>query len=145
MGLARNLRKILKESVNLILVELSSVFIKRRAKLILKKQDNSSTITSSQKSLTQESQGTTIATSSVDTIEKITMENLTTEELVSDIRTWAIDKFNETDSDAPLGDAAALYQEFAEWIEPVEDELEIVSLDEISKEEFERYQERMQK
>ena len=73
------------------------------------------------------------------------MENLTTEELVSDIRTWAIDKFNETDSDAPLGDAAALYQEFAEWIEPVEDELEIVSLDEISKEEFERYQERTQK
>ena len=145
MGLVRNLRKTLSNTASNILAELSSAFIRQRAKLILKKQDNSSTITSSQKSLTQESQGTTIATSSVDTIEKITMENLTTEELVSDIRTWAIDKFNETDSDAPLGDAAALYQEFAEWIEPVEDELEIVSLDEISKEEFERYQERTQK
>ena len=67
------------------------------------------------------------------------MENLTTEELVSDIRTWAIDKFNETELDAPLGDAAALYQEFAEWIEPVEDELEIVSLDEITKEQYNEF------
>ena len=142
MGLARNLRKTLSNTASKVLAELSSAFIRQRAKLILKKQDNSSTITSSQKSLTQESQGTTIATSSAGTTEKITMENLTTEELVSDIRTWAIDKFNETDSDAPLGDAAALYQEFAEWIEPVEDELEIVSLDEINKEEFERYQKR---
>jgi len=142
MGLVQNLRKTLSNTVSKVLAELSSAFIRQRAKLILKKQDNSSTITSSQKSLTQESQGTTIATSSAGTTEKITMENLTTEELVSDIRTWAIDKFNETDSDAPLGDAAALYQEFAEWIEPVEDELEIVSLDEISKEEFERYQKR---
>ena len=142
MGLARNLRKILSNTASKILAELSSAFIRRRAKLISKKQDNSSTTTSSQKSLTQESQGTTIATSSAGTTERITMEKLTTEELVSDIRTWAIDRFNETDFDAPLGDAAALYQEFAEWIEPVEDELEIVSLDEISKEEFERYQER---
>ena len=142
MGLVQNLRKTLSNTASKVLAELSSAFIRQRAKLILKKQDNSSTITSSQKSLTQESQGTTIATSSAGTTEKITMENLTTEELVSDIRTWAIDKFNETDSDAPLGDAAALYQEFAEWIEPVEDELEIVSLDEINKEEFERYQKR---
>ena len=142
MGLVQNLRKTLSNTASKVLAELSSAFIRQRAKLILKKQDNSSTITSSQKSLTQESQGTTIATSSAGTTEKITMENLTTEELVSDIRTWAIDKFNETDSDAPLGDAAALYQEFAEWIEPVEDELEIVSLDETNKEEFERYQKR---
>ena len=139
MGLAQNLKKILSNTASKILAELSSVFIRRRAKLILRKQDNSSTTTSSQKSLTQESQGTTIATSSAGTTEKITMENLTTEELVSDIRTWAIDKFNETELDAPLGDAAALYQEFAEWIEPVEEELEIVSLDEITKEQYNEF------
>jgi len=140
MGLARNLGKILKESANLILVGLSSAFIKRRAKLILKKQDNSSTTTSSQKSLTQESPGTTIATSSAGTTERITMENLTTEELVEGIRSWALERF---DIEAmPIGDCRALYEEYAEWIEPQGEELEIVSMEQITPEEFERYQER---
>jgi hypothetical protein len=140
MGLARNLRKILKESVNLILVELSSVFIKRRAKLILKKQDNSSTTTSSSKSLTQESPDTTIVTSSADTTEKITMDELTTEQLVDGIRTWAIDRFDM--EKMPIGDCRALYEEFADWIEPQGEELEIVSLEQITPEEFERYRQR---
>ena len=140
MGLARNLRKILKESVNLILVELSSVFIKRRAKLILKKQDNSSTTTSSSKSLTQESPDTTIVTSSADTTEKITMDELTTEQLVEGITTWAIDRFDM--EKMPIGDCRALYEEFADWIEPQGEELEIVSLEQITPEEFERYRQR---
>jgi len=140
MGLARNLGKILKESANLILVELSSAFIRRRAKLILKKQDNSSTTTSSPKSLTQESPDTTIVTSSADTIEKITMDELTTEQLVEGIRTWAIDRFDI--EKMPIGDCRALYEEFADWIEPQGEELEIVSMEQITPEEFERYQER---
>ena len=140
MDPARNLRKILKESVNLILVELSSVFIKRRAKLILKKQDNSSTTTSSSKSLTQESPDTTIVTSSADTTEKITMDELTTEQLVEGITTWAIDRFDM--EKMPIGDCRALYEEFAEWLEPQGEELEIISLEQITPEEFERYRQR---
>ena len=140
MGLVRNLRRILKESVNLILVELSSVFIKRRAKLILKKQDNSSTTTSSSKSLTQESPDTTIVTSSADTTEKIIMDELTTEQLVEGITTWAIDRFDM--EKMPIGDCRALYEEFADWIEPQGEELEIVSLEQITPEEFERYRQR---
>jgi len=140
MGLARNLGKILKESANLILVELSSAFIRRRAKLILKKQDNSSTTTSSPKSLTQESPDTTIVTSSADTIEKITMDELTTEQLVEGITTWAIDRFDM--EKMPIGDCRALYEEFAEWLEPQGKELEIISLEQITPEEFERYRQR---
>ena len=141
MGLARNLRKILSNTASKILAELSSAFIRRRAKLILKKQDNSSTTTSSPKNLTQESLPTTIATSSAGTTEKITMEKVTTEELVLDIRTWALKKFNEIEFDKSLGDANAVYQEFAEWLEPRGEEIEIVSLDEITPDEFEKFQE----
>ena len=141
MGLARNLRKTLSNTASKILAELFSAFIRRRAKLILKKQDNSSTTTSSPKNLTQESLPTTIATYSAGTTEKITMEKVTTEELVLDIRTWALKKFNEIEFDKSLGDANAVYQEFAEWLEPQEDELEIVSLDQITPDEFEKFQE----
>ena len=140
MGLVRNLRKTLSNTAGRILVELSSAFIKRRAKLILKKQDNSSTTTSLLKSLTPESPGTTIATSSAGTTERITMEELTTEELVKGIRDWAIDRFDM--EKMPIGDCRALYEEFAEWFEPQGDELEVVSIDEITPEEFQRYQER---
>jgi len=69
------------------------------------------------------------------------MEKVTTEELVLDIRTWAMKKFNEIDLDKPLGDANAVYQEFAEWLEPRGEEIEIVSLDEITPDEFEKFQE----
>jgi hypothetical protein len=139
MGLARNLRKTLINSASRILAELSSVFIRRRARLILKKQDNSSTITSSQKNLTQESPGTTIVTSSAGTTERITMEK-TTEEIVSEVTDWAMERF---DIEAmPIGDCRALYEEFAEWIEPQGEDIEVVSLDEITPEEFQRYQER---
>ena len=69
------------------------------------------------------------------------MEKVTTEKLVLDIRTWAMNKFDEIEFDKSLGDANAVYQEFAEWLEPQEDELEIVSLDEITPDEFEKFQE----
>ena len=68
------------------------------------------------------------------------MENLTTEELVEGIRSWALERF---DIEAmPIGDCRALYEEYAEWIEPQGEELEIVSMEQITPEEFERYQER---
>ncbi len=68
------------------------------------------------------------------------MEELTTEELVKGIRDWAIDRFDM--EKMPIGDCRALYEEFAEWFEPQGDELEVVSIDEITPEEFQRYQER---
>lgn len=64
----------------------------------------------------------------------------TTETLVEDIRTWALDRFNI--ESLPIGDCRALYEEYAEWIEPQGEELEIVSMEQITPEEFERYQER---
>jgi len=139
MGRVRNLKKTLSNVASRILAELFSAFIRRRAKLILKKQDNSSTTTSLPKSLTQEFQGTTIATSSAGTTERIIMEK-TTETLVSEITEWAMDRFNI--EKLPIGDCRALYEEFAEWFEPQGQDLEVLSLDEITPEEFVRYQER---
>ena len=140
MGLAQNLRKTLSNSASRILAELFSVFIRRRAKLTLKKPDNSSTTTSSPKSLTSESLPTTIATSSADTTEKIIMDELTTEQIVEGIRTWAMDRFDI--ENMSIGDCRALYEEYAEWIEPQGEELEIISMEKITPEEFERYRER---
>ena len=137
MGRVRNLKTTLNCWVSKILAELFSAFIKRRAKLILKKQGNSSTTTSSQKSLTQESPDTIIATSSAGTTERITMEKLTTEELVGKIRDWAMERFDM--EKMPIGDCRALYEEYAEWLEPQGDELEIVSLDRITEEQYDDF------
>lgn len=64
----------------------------------------------------------------------------TTEEIVSEVTDWAMERF---DIEAmPIGDCRALYEEFAEWIEPQGEDIEVVSLDEITPEEFQRYQER---
>ena len=68
------------------------------------------------------------------------MENMTTEQLVEGIRSWALERFDM--EKMPIGDCRALYEEYAEWIEPQGEELEIVSMEEITPDEFERYQER---
>ena len=101
-------------------------YIKQRAKQTLKKRDNSSRITSSQNPLTAESQGTTIATSSTGTSEKIIMP-ATTEDIVAHVRTWSLDR--AADKKVSKEDARAILAEFYEWIEPEDDELEIVSLE----------------
>ena len=137
MGLVQNLKKTLNNWVDKILVAASCHYIRHLAKQTTKKQDNSSQTTSSQSRLTSESPSTTIVTSSADTSEKITM--METEEIVSTIRDWALDRF---DDNLPIGDSLAIYQEFAEWIEPQGEELEIVTLDEISEEEYEDFIER---
>ena len=138
MGLVRNLKKTLSNTASKILVELSSAFIKRRAKLILKKQDNTSSEESLPNPLTQEDQHTTIATSSTGTSEKITM--METEEIVMGIREWAIDKVQEYNGKGVerIYDQMALMAEFDEWFDPKED-LEVVSLDEIKDEDYNDY------
>ncbi len=101
-------------------------YIKQRAKLTSKKQDNSSSTMSLQNPLTVESQGTTIATSSTGTSER-TIMNATTEDIVAHVRSWSLDRAANMDVDKE--DARAILAEFYEWIEPETDELEIVSLE----------------
>ena len=53
----------------------------------------------------------------------------TTEDIVAHIRDWSVDKIEEVES---IGDKAAIYAEFEEWIEldvDDEEEIEIVSLE----------------
>ncbi len=73
-----------------------------------------------------EPQGTTIATSSTGTSEKIIMP-ATTEDIVAHVRSWSLDR--AADMSVPKEDARAILAEFYEWIEPEDDELEIVSLE----------------
>ena len=139
MGLVQNLKRTLTNWVDKILVELSCLYIKQVAKQTSKKQNNSLSTESLPNHLTQEDLPTTIVTSSADTSEKIIMEK-TTETLVSEITEWAMDRFDI--EKMPLGDCRALYEEYAEWFEPQGQDLEVLSLDEITPEEFVRYQER---
>lgn len=77
----------------------------------------------------------------------MTME---TEEIVKHLRDWALSKIDDlhevTDKqlydDRKINDAYSIYEEFAEWIEPELEELEVVSIDEISDQEYNDYLER---
>ncbi len=126
MGLVQNLKKTLSNLAEKILVELSYHYIKQRAKQTTKRHDSFSSITSSQNPLTKESQRSTIATSSQGTTEKIIM-NATTEDIVAHVREWSLDR--AADKSISKADARAILAEFYEWIDPEEDELEIVSLE----------------
>ena len=53
--------------------------------------------------------------------------NVTTEDIVSHVRSWSLDR--AADMSIPKEDARAILAEFYEWIEPDGDELEIVSLE----------------
>ena len=74
----------------------------------------------------------------------------TTEHIVAYVREWAIDRVGDLHEEVyknqkdmrNLDDACAVYQEFAEWIEPETQDLEIVSIDEITEEEYNDYIER---
>ena len=138
MGLAQNLKKILSYWVDKTLVALSSAYIKQLAKQTLKKQDNSSSTEFSPNPLTQEDLPTTIATSSAGTSEKIIM--METEEIVADVRQWAIDKVQEYNGKGidRIYDQMAIMAEFDEWFDPKED-LEVVSLDEITEEQYDDF------
>ena len=138
MGLVQNLERTLNDWVDKILVELSCHYIKHLAKQTLKKQDNSSSTESSPNPLTQEDLHTTIVTSSAGTSEKTTM--METEEIVADVRQWAINKVQEYNGKGieRIYDQFAIMAEFDEWFDPKED-LEVVSLDEISREQYDDF------
>ena len=139
MGLVQNLKKTLSNWGDKILVELSCHYIKHLAKQTTKRQDNSSQTMSSPNRLTRECPDTTIATSSADTSEKITMK-METEDLVAHIREWSIDTIESKRTH--VEDQLAIMEEFYEWINPDTDDLEIVSLEEITEEEYQDYLER---
>ena len=63
-----------------------------------------------------------------------------TEEIVADVRQWAIDKVQEYNSKGVdrIYDQMALMAEFDEWFDPQED-LEVISLDEISKDQYDDF------
>jgi hypothetical protein len=116
MGLARNLKRTLTKLAEKILVELSYHYIKQRAKQTLRRPDDSSPIMSSPNPLTTESPRSTIATSSTDTSEKITMETQIESQSVSQIRDWAIQKIELLHEADRHKNAKALAAEFDEWI-----------------------------
>lgn len=61
--------------------------------------------------------------------EKTTM-NATTEDIVSHIREWSIERVS--DKSVTREDARAVLKEFYEWIEPEGNDLEIFSIEEVS-------------
>ena len=138
MGLVQNLKRTLTNWADKILVELSCLYIKQVAKQTLKKQDNYLHTESLPNHLTQEDLPTTIATSSADTSEKIIM--METEEIVSEVREWAIDKVQEYNGKGVerIYDQMAIMAEFDEWFDPKED-LEVVSLDEITEQQYDDF------
>ena len=58
--------------------------------------------------------------------EKIIM-NMTTEDIVVHVKDWSLER--AADKSISKEDARAILAEFYEWIEPEDDELEIVSLE----------------
>jgi hypothetical protein len=63
-----------------------------------------------------------------------------TEEIVFEVREWAIGKVEEYQDKGieRIYDQMAIMEEFDEWFDPKED-LEVVSLDKISEDEYDRY------
>ena len=138
MGLVQNLKRTLTNWADRILVELSCLYIKQVAKQTSKKQDNSLSTESLPNHLTQEDLPTTIVTSSAGTSEKTIM--METEEIVFEVREWAISKVEEYQDKGieRIYDQMAIMEEFDEWFDPKED-LEVVSLEEISEEQYDDF------
>ena len=89
--------------------------------------------------MTQEDLPTTIVTSSAGTSEKTIM--VETEEIVSEVREWAIGKVQEYQCEKGVEriyDQMAIMEEFDEWFDPKED-LEVVSLDEITEKQYDDF------
>ena len=127
MGLVQNLKKRLNNLADKILAELSYLYILQKVEQTTKRQDNYSITKSLQSPLTTEHRSTIIVTSSQDTSEKIIMKLDTTDEIVSHVRAWSIDKLETAKT---IGDKDAIYKEFEEWIELDDiEELEIMSLE----------------
>ena len=125
MGRLQNLKKKFNDWVDITLAELCSAYIKQLAKQTSKKRNNSLSTEYSRSRLMTERRSTTIVTSSQDTSEKTIMKLDTTDDIVDNVRDWAVDKIEAAE---PVGDKIALYAEFEEWIElEDEDSIEIIS------------------
>ena len=118
MGLVRNLKKKFNNWVDITLAELCSAYIKQVAKQTSRKRYNCSSMESSPNNLTMAHPSIIIVTSSQDTSEKITLEEI---EPVAQIRQWAIKRLEEAET---VGAKDAIYKEFEDWIE-LEDKEEI--------------------
>ena len=132
MDRLKNLKKRFNNWVDVTLAELCSAYIKQLAKQTSKKRDNSSSMESLPNNLTMAHPDTIIAISSQDISEKITMEK-TSDDLVVEAREWSMNKIN---SDIPMENVKAIYEEFQEWIDIDEDDedLEILSLEPLDEE-----------
>ena len=133
MGLVQNLKKTLIDWGDKILVATSLVYIKHLARQTLKKQDNSSSMESSPNPLTLVDPSTTIATSSADTSEKTTMETV---EIVNYVRDWASELVESKDRVDQIYDRLAIIDEYHEWFNIEDEDIEIVTLDEIKEEDY---------
>ena len=54
------------------------------------------------------------------------MKDMTTVEIIDSIRDWSLDQIEDVED---AGDKIALFEEFKEWIEPKEEDIDILSLD----------------
>ena len=125
MGVVQNLKKKFNNWVDITLAELCSAYIKQLAKQPSKQRGNSLSTEYSRSRLMTERRRTTIVTSSQDTSEKTIMKLDKTDDIIDNVRDWAVDKIEAAE---PVGDKIALYAEFEEWIElEDEDSIEIIS------------------
>ena len=62
-----------------------------------------------------------------------------TEDIVSHVREWAIEAIDSKGELDEIYDQLAIIDEFHEWLALKDDELEIMSIDEISEEEYNNY------
>ena len=69
--------------------------------------------------------------------EKTTM--METEDIVAHVRLWAIDTIDSKGKIEEIYDQLAIIDEFHEWLDINDDKLEILSLDEISEEEYDNF------
>ena len=76
-------------------------------------------------------------TSSTDISEKTTMKE--TVDIVNHIREWAVKQVDSKDDFDDIADRFALIEEYREWFNPEEEDLEIVSLDQIKEDEYNEY------
>ena len=137
MGLAQNLKRMLKNLERKILVEPFSHYIRRQEELILRKRDSYSSMGSSRNHLTQGNQRSTIATSSQGTSGRTTMKK--TEDLVDNTVKWAKNRIDEMDCVDQIYDKLSIVDEFHEWLNMDLEGQEIIIIDRISEEQYNDY------
>ena len=137
MGLAQNLKRMLKNLERKILVEPFSHYIRRQEELILRKRGSSLSMEFSPNHLTQVNQRSTIATSSQGTSGKITMAR--TEDLVDSIVVWAKNRIDEMDCVDQIYDKLSIVDEFHEWLNTDLEGQDIIVVDRITEDQYNDY------